>query len=166
MSEQAINRILGFALFFTAYWFFGNLYEAIAMIPNHIYDPVNVVIGYKAYFVFSSATVYFVPLTQLGFAAIILAYFKVEQAADKQQLKLAAWLSGGALLLTAVIVTQIHANFFSEALATNQSQLRFLALALFAANLVRMGLVGFAMLKLFKLYIRRQIGRNIIHIPS
>jgi len=154
MIEQNVRKLVFVALLLGSYWFFGNLYEAIAMIPNHIVDPVRAVAGYKSYFILSSPTFYFVPLTQLGFLALVLAWYGAQRPDLKSKLGRGALSMGAALLLTALIVTQIHERFFSAEYATNGEMLRTLAIALFAANIGRLLLVGYAVKCLLDTYVQ------------
>jgi hypothetical protein len=66
MQDRMFGRLLGFALFFMAYWFFGNLYEEIVMVPNHLVNPLYRLEGYQQYFHVVNPVFYFVPFTQLA----------------------------------------------------------------------------------------------------
>lgn len=153
MITRNVKKLVLIALLLGAYWFFGNLYEAIAMIPNHIFDPVTAVAGYKSYFIFSGPTFYFVPLTQFGFLALLLAWYGMQQADLKAVLARGAISMGAALVLTALIVTQIHERFFAIENATNGEMLRTLAVALFIANIGRLLLVGYAVNCMLAVYV-------------
>jgi hypothetical protein len=49
-----------------AYWFFGNLYEAVVFSPNWVVDSAAQIDRLNAFFVNTGPTLYFVPLTVLA----------------------------------------------------------------------------------------------------
>lgn len=157
MKHKTFDRLLFFALFFLAYWFFGNLYEEIVLVPNHLTNPFDVLTAYQRYFVLSSPTYYFVPLTQIAMFVVFFLYFKAEEGEEKDMLKKASIFGLLSLAVTAVIVTQINLKLFSPDFAQYQSELFNLSTMWLIGNMFRMFFVGGCLYFVGKTYLLRQI---------
>jgi hypothetical protein len=156
MKPKAFNLLLVFALFFIAYWFFGNLYEQIVMIPNQLVDSYETMKAYQAYFKVSNPIFYFVPLTQLAVIVTWILHFRAIDENQKRLLKKASIFGLLSLLLTAIIVTQINLKLFSADLELIKDQLYTLSLWWLIGNAVRIYLVGSTLYYLLKVYVLRR----------
>src|SRR5438128_12366397 len=89
MQASAFKRLLTFALFFMACWFFGNRYEEIAMIPNQLVNTYATMTAYREYFQVVSPTFYFVPFTQIAVVVTVVLYFNTSLPELKRLLRTA-----------------------------------------------------------------------------
>lgn len=159
MQNKTFDRLLFFALIFLAYWFFGNLYEEIVLVPNHLINSFEVLTAYHQYFVLSEPTYYFVPLTQTAVLVVFLLYWKSGDGEQKGLLRKAAVFGLLSLVITAIIVTQINAKLFAANVTHYQDILFDLSVMWLVGNLVRMFLVGGCLYFVWKTYILRQTAQ-------
>jgi hypothetical protein len=97
-----------------AYWFFGNLYEAIVISPNWITDSPRQLQRLNEFFVNTSPTVYFVPITQLATIAVwILAFLNKEKSVQRGY-TIAGILTVLLTVLNIVIVSTIILKLFGN----------------------------------------------------
>lgn len=164
MRHQTFNTLLFLYLFFMAQWFFGNVYEEIVMVPNHLIDTFNTLTGYVAYFHITNPVFYFVPFTQLAIIIVLILYSKCDEMNQKRLLKKASIFGIIAILLTVVIVTQINVKIFSANFANYQDQLYTLSVFWLLGNAVRIFLVGASIYYAGKVYILRQT-EALRHLP-
>ena len=144
-----------FSLFFTSYWFFGNLYEEIVLVPNLLVNTTHALWHWQAYFRISLPTYYYVPLTQISTFTIWCLYFNADNAETKSFLKKASLFGFLAILLTAAIVTQINLKlFFGDLTLYTEDELYRLVLLWLIGNLVRIYLVGSVFYFLLKAHTR------------
>jgi hypothetical protein len=156
LTPWAFGALLRAALFSALYWLFGNLYEEIVMIPNVAVDPQRVLGGYHDFFLVIDPTWYFVPVTQLGVVAVWALYLAGRRGADASRLGKASLFGLLALLVTALIVTQINLKLFAGASGMEAEQLRWLGLAWLAGNMVRMALTAGMAWQLLEIYVRHR----------
>lgn len=156
MQNKSIDRLLLFSLIFLAYWLFGNLYEQIVMVPNHLVNPIDVLAAYQDYFVLTSPTVYFVPLTQIAVIIVFYLYFKVDDKPQKQLLRRASHFGLLSLGVTLVIVTQINVKLFGSDFFQYEEALRTLSIMWLIGNFVRMFFVGSTLYFVAKTFLLRQ----------
>lgn len=74
MDLNKQNNWTLFSIFGIAYWFFGNLYEAIVFGPNWIIENLNHLKYLNAFFSNSSPTAYFIPFVSFLFWSDISSY--------------------------------------------------------------------------------------------
>ena len=108
-----------FSIFGIAYWFFGNLYEAIVFGPNWIVNDPAVLKNLNAFFVNSSPTAYFIPMTLLATISIwmLLIFNKVEIV--KKEYRLASILVLIITILTSLIVALVLSKMFGPGFFDN-----------------------------------------------
>lgn len=157
MPHKTFDRLLLISLFFMTQWFFGNVYEEIVMVPNHLGDTYKTLTGYVTYFHTSNPVFYFVPFTQLAVLVVIFLYFKCDDPIPKNLLKKASVYGILAIILTAVIVTQINIKIFSANFGDYKDQLYTLSVFWLIGNALRIFLVGTSIYYAGKVYILRQI---------
>lgn len=99
-----------------AYWFFGNLYEAIVFSPNWVTDTPAQLTRLNEFFVNTSPTLYFVPLT---FLAVLLTWVLLAINRDpalrtdyRRAGAVALLLMGLNALIVATIVTKLFGTDF------------------------------------------------------
>ena len=137
------SLLLLFALFGTAQWFFGNLYEAVVLAPNMLSSTAAKLQAWQGYFTHTNPIYYYLPLTQLALGAVWLSWVKAPVGtASRKLLGQAAVLGLAALLLTAYIVTQLNLQLFFGDLAAIKTALPAMALRWNICNLVRVALLG------------------------
>ena len=142
--STALGPLLGFALFAHAMWFFGNLYEEVVFVPNGVSATVAAGSGFNAYFAVTRQYHYYVPLTQLGTLALVAAAIGWRHQ-PRLRLGIPAVASVLAAALTAFIV--VHYNlriWIGDVSALSEAELHALTWQWGVANLLRLGLVGFA----------------------
>jgi hypothetical protein len=162
MQDRMFGRLLGFALFFMAYWFFGNLYEEIVMVPNHLVNPLYRLEGYQQYFHVVNPVFYFVPFTQLAVLVTIYLFLKCKDEELRLFLRKASWYGLFAIVITMVIVTQINLKLFSPEFTKYKNDLYLLSAMWLIGNAIRLILVAMSgnyLLKAFILY--RQLKRPL-----
>ena len=156
MSNKTFDRFLFFALFFMAYAFFGNLYEEIVLVPNHLTNPSAVLSAYHRYFVLSNPVYYFVPVTQLAIVVVVILFFKSEDGRQKELLKKAVIYCLLSVVVTAFIVTQINLKLFSPEFVPYADELYTLSIMWLVGNTLRMIFVGGSLYFILKTYVHRQ----------
>ena len=161
MHHKTFSVLLFISIFFMSQWFFGNLYEEIVMVPNHLTDTEKTMTGYVAYFHTTNPIFYFVPFTQLAILIVIFLYFKCEDPHQKRLLKNASLFGILALLVTVLIVTQINVKIFSADFANYRHQLHTLSILWLLGNAVRMLLVAGSIYHAGKVYIIRETARHL-----
>ncbi len=156
MKNKTFNNLLLFALFFMAYWFFGNLYEQIVLVPNQLVNSYKTMKAYQIYFSVSNPIYYFVPFTQLAVVLIGVLYFQAKEKQQKSYLRRAGIFGLLSLAITVIIVTQINLKLFSRDLDRLRDQLFNLSLFWLIGNAIRICLVGGSVYYLFNAYDIRQ----------
>ncbi len=157
MKEKTIDRLLLFALFFMAYWFFGNLYEEIVLIPNQlVVNSFEVLTCWQSYFSITDQAYYYIPGMLVAVLSTCVLFFRSKDRVQRSWLKKASALSMIATALTIVIVNEINEKIFHDDLNKYKDQLNFYSSLWLAGNAVRLSLVGSAMYYLFKTIIHRK----------
>jgi hypothetical protein len=128
-----------------AYWFFGNLYEAIVISPNWIIDSPMQVKRLNDFFVTTSPTLYFVPITQI---ATILNKEKSVQS----DYKIAGVLAVLVTFLNIFIVSTIILKIFGNDYLQYGEYLNVLCWRWNILNFFRMILTFLVMFYLFNVY--------------
>ncbi len=146
-----------FAIFGMAYWFFGNLYEAIVFGPNWMIDDARQLDHLNAFFQHSTPTVYFVPMTLLAAIAIwLVTYFnKIESL--KGFYRKASILVLVITIMTSLIVAFVLSQMFGEGYYANMEAGSFYGKVWNILNAIRLVLEGFTIYYLFNAY--RQLDK-------
>lgn len=98
-----------------AWWFFGNLYEAVVFSPNWVVDTPAKMARLHEFFTHTGPTLYFVPVTMLATLLVWLLMFANRNAAVRADYRRAGL---AALVLTCVnvaIVTTVVTKLFGSA---------------------------------------------------
>jgi hypothetical protein len=101
-----------------AYWFFGNLYEAVVFSPNWIDDSPTQFARLDGFFTNTGPTLYFVPLTQLATALTWLLWWRNRDDEVRTDYRRAGLASLALTTLTAAFVGLVIPRMFgADALA-------------------------------------------------
>lgn len=151
-----LRRLLTFALFTHAMWFFGNLYEGLVFIPNGLRASREVFAQFNAYFAVTKPYWYYVPLTHLGALALLAAAVgqrRAPRGEARVELRLASLASGLAIVLTVFIVVHYNTRLWlGDVRGLDDQALWSLTLQWGLWNLLRLVLVGVAGAGIFRAY--------------
>jgi hypothetical protein len=159
MQNKTFNRILGFSLFFLAHWFFGNLYEEIVLAPNQLTSSYKALLAWQGYFTITNQIYYYVPFTQLAVVGVCFLYFKTSNAKEKGRLRKAGIYGIGAIIVTALIVTQLNLKLFFGDLDRHKENLYLLSVVWLFGNAIRIVLIGFSLFNTLEVFIFRRTQR-------
>jgi hypothetical protein len=135
-----------------AYWFFGNLYETIVISPNWVVDSPAQLKRLNEFFVTTSPTIYFVPITQLATILVWFLFWKNKVDSVKTELRNASILAVLATILNAVIVSTIVLKLFAPDFEKYGDYLTTLTWRWNVLNCFRMILVATTIYYLFNAY--------------
>lgn len=143
-----------FSIFGITYWFFGNLYEAIVFGPNWAIKDPNHLKHLNDFFVNSSPTVYFIPMTLLAAISIwILTFFnKIETV--KREYRMASILALIITVMTSLIVGLVLSKMFGPGYFENPSEGSFYGMLWNILNALRLLLEVATIYYLFNVYRR------------
>lgn len=149
MRQRVLVVVLALAVLGHAHWFFGNLYEAVVLIPQFAASPEQrLPISAGGILVPGSPALYYTPLIPLTVPAALAALavgWRFGRAVRGRLL--GAALSVSAALLGAYIITQLNFPLFYEP-GTGVAQLEVLLRRWALLNYVRVCLVGAALVLL------------------
>lgn len=146
------------------YWFFGNLYEAIVISPNWISNSPHQLKILNEFFVNTSPTAYFVPVTQLASVLVWVLLWQNQWATVKADLKKASIFILLATIVNIYIVKTIVLKLFSPDFQKYSEHLNELAWRWNILNLVRMVLVATTGYFLFQSY--RKVDKLSAVLPE
>ncbi|MGA0560674.1 hypothetical protein ACO2Q8_28675 [Larkinella sp. VNQ87] len=156
MSAKITHRLLVFALFFLAHWFFGNLYEEIVLAPNQLSNSYQALQNWQEYFTITNQIYYYVPFTQFAVIALIVLFLKSTHQPEKDLLKKASIHGILAIVLTVLIVTQLNVKLFFGDLDKYRQQIHTLSVIWLIGNAIRLYLVGSSLYYTLKVWTIRQ----------
>ena len=159
MKEKRFDKLLQLALFFMAYWFFGNLYEEIVLIPNQLVNSLDSINCWQSYFSVTDQLYYFVPCVLASVILPTILFFKSKERIQRKLLKRAMIFSMLPTGLTIIIVNEINEKLFYGNPEDYKMQLQFLAALWLLGNAIRMCMVGIAMYYLFQTVVYRKARR-------
>ena len=148
--RRALVVLLALAVLGHAHWFFGNLYEAVVLIPQFAASPQQrLPISAGGAFVPGSPALYYVPMIPLTVPAALAALavgWRFGRVVRGELLG-AAVLSASAALLGAYIITRLNFPLFFDP-GTGVARLEVLLRRWALLNYARLGLVGAALVLL------------------
>lgn len=156
MKEKSFDRILLVCFFFMAYWFFGNLYEEIVLIPNQLVNPVDAISCWQSYFRITDQVYYFVPCMLIAVIGTCILFYRCKERVQRSFLRRAMIFSMIATGLTIVIVNEINEKLFYGDIEKFKDQLTLLVVIWLIGNAIRLYLVGMAMYYIFKTIVYRK----------
>lgn len=141
-----------FSIFGITYWFFGNLYEAIVFGPNWAIKDPNHLKYLNDFFVNSSPTAYFIPMTLLAAISIwFLTFFnKIETV--KREYRMASVLALVITVMTSLIVGFVLSKMFGPGYFENPSEGSFYGMLWNILNAFRLLLEVATIYYLFNVY--------------
>lgn len=143
-----------------AYWFFGNLYEEIVFAPNWVVDSASQLKRLHDFFINTSPTMYFMPITQLASIAVWMIWWLNKVDIVKRDYRTASLFILLATLLNVFIVSTIVAKLFALDLEKHGEYLTTLCWQWNILNVLRMVLVYIAIHHLFNGY--RKLERMVV----
>ena len=152
MKTSVEKKLLMASALGLSYWFFGNLYEAIVFSPNWVVESPEQIRRLNEFFVRTSPTLYFVPLTQLATILVWIIHWKNKDRLIKKELKLASLFAIFATLINIIIVSTTAIKLFETDYAKYGSYLATLTWRWNILNLFRMVTTGVTIYFLFQSY--------------
>jgi hypothetical protein len=143
-----------------AYWFFGNLYEAIVFSPNWVVDSPAQIKRLNEFFINTSPTTYFVIVTQLATLTVWLLLWLNRERGLRRDYRRAGFLALAAALLNVYIVAVLIRSIFGHDSALDADRLHTYLWRWNALNLLRMALVAATAVYLFSAF--RKLDRGIV----
>lgn len=119
MNLSTQKNLTLFSIFGIAYWFFGNLYEAIVFGPNWAIENPDYLINLNRFFVNSSPTVYFIPMTLLAALSIWILMFTNKMNIVKREYRVASILVLVITIMTSLIVGLVLSKMFGQGFYEN-----------------------------------------------
>jgi len=148
----AQRRLTLLAVLGLAYWLFGNLYESIVLSPNWIVDSAMQLERLNAFFVNTSPTIYFVPLTQAATVLVWILWWRNRIDEVRRDYRRAGVLGILATGVNAVIVATVVPTLFGEERLSHVDSLTAYGWAWNILNVVRMVLVGATLAYAFRAF--------------
>jgi len=134
------------------YWFFGNMYEAIVISPNWIVDSQTQMKRLHEFFVNTTPTLYFVPVTQIATLLVWYLFFANKTKTVIPDYKKAAFFSVLVTLVNIYIVSTIVLKLFGADYEKYGEYLSTLTWRWNVLNVLRMILVAIVVHYLFSVY--------------
>jgi uncharacterized membrane protein len=159
MTERNFDKLLQVALFFVAYWFFGNLYEEIVLIPNQLVNSLDALNCWQSYFSVTDQLYYFVPCLLASVILTSILFFKCKERVQRKLLKKATIFAMLAAGLSVIIINEVNEKLFYGNLEEYKEQLQFFAALWLLGNTIRLCMVAVAMHSLFKIIVHRKSRR-------
>jgi hypothetical protein len=141
-----------------AHWFFGNLYEAVVISPNWIVDSPAQLTRLNEFFVRTSPTLFFIPVTPIAAALVWLTTALNRERAVARSYQRASIFIALAMALNTLIVSTLIVHLFGEDYHAHAAQLQTYATRWNILNLLRMALVATTIVYLFQAF--RQLDRT------
>jgi hypothetical protein len=152
MTVLLQRRLTLFAILGLLYWFYGNLYEAIVFSPNWIVDSPTQMKRLNEFFVNTSPTIYFVPLTQIATVLVWFLLWKNKVNSIRLELKRASIFAVLVTILNAIIVSTVVLKLFGTDFEKYGDFLTTLTWRWNVLNFFRMVLVAMTIYYLFNAY--------------
>lgn len=163
MTHTQQKRLTLVALLGLAHWFFGNLYEAVVFSPNWVVDSVTQMRRLHEFFVNTSPTLYFVPLTQ---AATVLVWVLLAINRDRElkpDYRRASLFALASTALNAFIVATVITKLFGADYLSHADELTSYCWRWNILNVLRMTLVATTAVYVFNAY--RKLDRKAAEAP-
>ncbi|MEJ3749159.1 hypothetical protein WEI85_38590 [Actinomycetes bacterium KLBMP 9797] len=153
------RRLTLLAVLGMAYWFFGNLYEAVVYSPNWIEDSPAQFTRLHEFFGTTSPTLYFVPLTQLATILVWLLGWRNRDDEVRRDYRRAAIAASLLTALTVSIVVAVIPRMFGADYLADPDRLNAAAWQWNVLNIFRMALTATTAWHLFSAF--RKLDRRL-----
>jgi hypothetical protein len=157
MSIKSHKKWILVAIIGLAWWLFGNMYEAIVISPNWIVNSPLQLKRLHDFFINTSPTIYFVPVTQFATVLVWILWWRNNENTIKKDHAKAGLLAILATALNIFIVTTIITKIFGNDFEKHGDHLATLCTRWNVLNVFRMLLVGFIIHYLFRAF--RQLDK-------
>lgn len=158
MTTSTQKKLILITVIGLLYWFFGNLYEAVVFSPNWVIDSPSQMKRLNEFFVTTSPTIYFVPMTQLATILVWILLWKNKEDSVKSELRRASLFAVLVTVLNVFIVSTVVLKLFAEDFEKYGDYLTTLTWRWNILNCFRMGLVATTIYYLFNAY--RKLDRQ------
>lgn len=135
-----------------AYWFFGNLYEAVVFSPNWVEDSPAQFARLNGFFTNTGPTLYFVPLTPLAIVLVWALWWRNRDDDLRADYRYAGVASLVLTALTIGIVALVIPRLFGAEALAHPAQLRTAAWWWNGLNVLRMILTAITGWHLFQAF--------------
>ncbi len=152
MTIKIQRQITLIAIIGLLHWFFGNLYEAMVISPNWVVDSPTQMKRLNEFFVNTSPTIYFVPITQIAPILVWFLLWKNKVASITFELKRASIFAIFATILNTFIVSTVVLKLFARDFEKYGDFLTTLTLRWNILNSFRMLLVALTIYYLFNAF--------------
>ena len=152
-KRLTLGAVLGMA-----YWFFGNLYEAVVFSPNWVEDSPTQFARLHGFFDNTGPTLYFVPLTQLATVLVWVLWWRNRDDEVKPDYRRAGVSALLLTALTAYIVMALIPRMFGADYLARSDSLTAAAWQWNVLNVVRMALTAVTAWYLFSAF--RKLDRK------
>jgi len=152
MADQS-RRIALIAVLALLHWFFGNLYEAIVISPNWVVQSGAQLDRLHEFFVRTTPTAYFVPLSLVAPVLVWIAHFLNRNPTAARDFRRASVAALGLSVLNVYIVSNIVMVIFGPDYRTHSdAELHDLCALWNVLNAIRMALTAAAACWVFAAY--------------
>jgi hypothetical protein len=141
-----------FSVFGFAYWFFGNLYEAIVFGPNWVIKDSNHLKLLNDFFINSNPTLYFIPMTLLATISVWVLTLTNKVQIVKRDYRIASVFALIVTLLTSFIVGFVLSKMFGSGFFENPAEGSFYGNLWNILNAFRLVLEVITIYYLFNVY--------------
>jgi hypothetical protein len=152
LSPRRLKWLTLAALLGLAHWFFGNLYEAIVISPNWVVDSPAQLTRLNEFFVRTSPTLFFVPVTPIATVLVWVVTLLNREPATARNYARASLFIALAMLLNALIVTTLISKLFGSDYLSHTRELQAYAARWNILNVCRMSLVATSIVYLFSAF--------------
>ncbi|MGA6164527.1 hypothetical protein [Amycolatopsis magusensis] len=156
MKVTIQRRLTLVAVLGMAYWFFGNLYEAVVFSPNWVRDSPAQFTRLHEFFANTGPTLYFVPVAQLAILLVWVLWWRNREDELKRDYRRAGVLAVANVALSAYVIAVLVRRMFGEDYLS--ADLTATAWQWNALNVVRMVLTAVTGYSLFSAF--RKLDRR------
>ncbi|MGC7094358.1 hypothetical protein ACPZ19_06825 [Amycolatopsis lurida] len=156
MTVTLQRRLTLVAALGMAYWFFGNLYEAVVFSPNWVVDSPAQFTRLREFFVNTGPTLYFVPVAQLAVLLVWVLWWRNRDEELKRDYRRAGVASLVSVALSVYVIAVLVRQMFGD--EAPGPELTGVAWQWNAGNVIRMVLTavtGWALFSAFRKLDRR-----------
>ncbi|MFI6029800.1 hypothetical protein [Amycolatopsis magusensis] len=114
MTGIGQRRLTLVAVLGMAWWFFGNLYEAVVFSPNWVQDSPAQFTRLHEFFANTGPTLYFVPVAQLAILLIWVLWWRNRDDELKRDYRRAGVASVANVALSAYVIAVLVRRMFGE----------------------------------------------------
>lgn len=152
MKPTTQKKLILITIIGLLWWLFGNWYEAIVISPNWVVDSPTQMKRLHEFFVNTTPTVYFVPVTILANVMVWVVYFLNRTDIVRSDLKRASIAALVASAINAFIVSTIITKLFAPDFARFGDELSVLTQRWNILNIFRMITVAITIVFLFRAF--------------